>query len=137
MRSKRCCMRGGEKKMPNHDQHASPEELLLYSEGVLTGKAADIVANHLDDCEECYLTVVLHHELQELDSLGVLPTGTPAGIPQQSEPKASARECSKGPGIFGAVGGLLAGIGLTGSLTHHPIPSLGENFDDHDHHDVR
>src|SRR5438045_1311359 len=116
--------------------HASPEELLLYASGDLTGHDAELLDDHLDRCEECFLAVVLHREIKDLETLGVLPAVAPVVLPRQAAPKAVA-ELSKGPGIAGAIGGLLTGLGLAGSLGHQPVPGLAGNFDNHSHDDVR
>jgi hypothetical protein len=116
--------------------HALPEELLLYASGALAGAAAELLADHMDRCEECFLAVVLHREIQDLESLGVLLAAAPVVLQRQAAPKAAAGR-SKGPGIAGAIGGILTGVGLAGSLAHQPVPGLAGNFDDHLHNDVR
>ena len=115
-------------------QHASAEDLMLYANGALTGEAAEILADHLDRCDDCCLAVMLQRELQDLEALKVLPPADSGALQLPVSAKPAPPRSSKGPGIAGALGGIFTGLGLGDALRHQPIPGLAG---DASHDDVR
>ncbi len=150
--------------MPNLSQHASDENLALFAEGNLPPQLKKEVETHLNLCDECATAVMMHRELRDMESLGLLPEGSPlqAPVPTAKKERAPGKVSSNDKlrailagvftvGGFRALGGhaaapSLASISHTSGDTGHDS-SHGHGADGHEdgldghadilHHDVR
>ena len=108
--------------MNKADPHPNDEQLLLYADGTLARPEAAALEIHISTCDDCYAAVIQHRQLSDLEALGLLPPAHSLRRPWDSAIGKRAGGPGK-PGVLGMIGGLMAGLGVTG-LAHSPHGAL-------------